>query len=210
VVGSLLERRCLPVVLGGGHETAYGQYLGYVAARRPTGIINFDAHLDIRPLDGGSGTSGTPFRQAMQHSSQPLDPGRYVCLGAQPFSVSRDHCRYLVEKGGTIRWAADISGRLVEVFQEMLSRLAGANSTIFVSFDADAVHCADVPGVSAPNAEGLRGSELTACARFAGRAAAVSSIEIAEINPSLDRDNQSVRWAALVVWNFLAGLAQRP
>jgi formiminoglutamase len=210
VVATLIERRAVPVVLGGGHETAYGQYLGYVAARRPAGIINFDAHLDIRPLGSGPGTSGTPFRQAMEHPNQPLDPRRYVCLGAQPFSVSRDHCRYLIEKGGTVRWAAEISGRLVEVFQETLSNLAGANCTIFVSFDADAVHCADVPGVSAPNPEGLRGSELTACARIAGRASAVSSVEIAEINPSLDRANQSARWASLVIWNVLAGLAQRP
>ncbi len=209
VVATLLERRAVPVVLGGGHETAYGQYLGYVAARRPAGIINFDAHLDIRPKEGGVGTSGTPFRQAIEHPTQPLDARRYVCLGAQPFSVSRDHCRWLIEKGGIIRWAADISGRLVEVFQDTLSHLAGTNATIFVSFDADAVHCADVPGVSAPNPDGLRGAELTACARFAGRASAVSSIEIAEINPGVDRDNQSSRWASLVIWNFLAGLAQR-
>jgi arginase family enzyme len=37
----------------------------------------------------------------------------------------------------------------------------------------------------------------------------VSSFEIVEINPSLDPDGQSARWAALVVWNFLSGLPRR-
>src|ERR687884_322191 len=49
-------------VLVGGHETAYGHYLGYVRAGRPVGIINLDAHLDLRPVEGGRGNSGTPFR----------------------------------------------------------------------------------------------------------------------------------------------------
>src|SRR5438270_3108747 len=53
VVADLLTRGVFPVVLGGGHETAYGVFLGYVKAHRAVGIINIDAHLDVRPpLDG--------------------------------------------------------------------------------------------------------------------------------------------------------------
>jgi arginase family enzyme len=39
--------------------------------------------------------------------------------------------------------------------------------------------------------------------------AGVSSFELVEISPPLDRDGQSARWAALTVWQFLAGLASR-
>src|SRR5262245_55914011 len=46
VVASLLRQGAVPVVLGGGHETALGHYLGYVGAEVPVGIINIDAHLD--------------------------------------------------------------------------------------------------------------------------------------------------------------------
>jgi formiminoglutamase len=115
----------------------------------------------------------------------------------------------LTERGGTIHWAADAAGRLGGILRDALNRLAAEGCTVFLSLDADAVHAADVPGVSAPNPQGLLGSELPACARFAGRSAHVSSFELAEINPTLDRDNQSTRWAALAVWSFMAGLAQR-
>src|SRR5262249_12850813 len=83
-VAAVLERGAVPVVLGGGHETAYGHYLGYVKARRAVGVINLDAHLDVRPLINGKGHSGSPFRQALEHPSDPLPGPRYVCLGVQP------------------------------------------------------------------------------------------------------------------------------
>ena len=92
-------------MLGGGHETAYGIYLGYVAAGLPVGIVNIDAHLDVRPLIDGKGHSGSPFRQAMEHPTQPLPGNRYVCLGAQPHAVSRDHWAYVHERGGLVRWS---------------------------------------------------------------------------------------------------------
>ncbi|MCP1365100.1 arginase family protein, partial [Halomonas sp. BBD48] len=63
----LLDEGHLPIVLGGGHEMAYASWSGlaqHLAARGETapriGIINFDAHLDLRdPAHVRS--SGTPF-----------------------------------------------------------------------------------------------------------------------------------------------------
>jgi arginase family enzyme len=132
-----------------------------------------------------------------------------VCFGAQPQSVSREHYRYLTEGGGTVLWAADVMKQCVSVFQGQLDRLANQGCTIFASFDADAADCADVPGVSAPNAAGLAAIELAECAHLAGACVAVSSFEIAEINPLADRDAQSARWGALMVWQFMAGLSHR-
>src|SRR5262249_7250423 len=37
IVGAILGRGAIPIVLGGGHETAYGHYLGYVACGRQVG-----------------------------------------------------------------------------------------------------------------------------------------------------------------------------
>ena len=56
---------------------------------------------------------------------------------------------------------------------------------------------------------GLPGEALLTCARLAGSCQEVSSFDLVEINPRLDRDDQSARWGALVIWNFLLGLATR-
>jgi formiminoglutamase len=209
-VGAMLASGAVPVVLGGGHETAFGHYGGYVRAGKPAGIINLDAHLDLRPVEGGRGHSGTPFRQALEHLTRPLPGPHYVCLGAQPQSVSRDHLLHARRQGCVVRWHDEVRADLGHAFAEQRDRLAAAGCQLYVSLDADVVRAADVPGVSAPNVAGLPGDAVLACVRLAGRSPQVSSFDLVEINPRHDQDGRSARWAALALWHFLAGLAARP
>lgn len=207
VVGGILQGRAVPVVLGGGHETAYGHFLGYVSAGLSPGIINIDAHLDVRPCPDGRGHSGSPFRQAIEHPSHPLPGRHYVCLGAQPSSVSREHLSYAQKRSCVVRWAGGLKS---DTFARECEQLAAAGCRVYVSLDADAVAGESVPGVSAPNASGLPASLVSAWARQAGRSPHVSSFDLVEINPRFDPQGQSARWAALALWQFLAGLAERP
>jgi formiminoglutamase len=128
-----------------------------------------------------------------------------VCLGAQSHSVSGAHLAYAVAHGCRVRWCRSVAGSLCKAFAEEEERLRDANTSVWLSIDADAVRMTDVPGVSAPNPLGLTGEEVVRLARLAGESTAVSSLDIVEINPRYDRDGQSARWAALVVWNFLMG-----
>jgi formiminoglutamase len=201
VVAELLLRGAIPIVLGGGHETAYGVYLGHLRAHRLAAILNLDAHLDVRPTLGGLGHSGSPFRQALEHPTQPL-PGRwYSCQGVLPSSASRAHVEYVFGRRGTIRW--NRSGQCAFALEFL-------DQEVHLSIDADVVRAADVPGVSAPNPTGVPGADVI---RFAGESAAnprVSGVELVEINPRFDLDGRSARWGAQVAWNFLCGLARRP
>jgi formiminoglutamase len=210
VVAALLNAGAVPIVLGGGHETAFGHYLGYVRAGRPAAILNLDAHLDVRPFPPDQGHSGSPFRQALTHPTHPLLPDRYACLGAQPFAVARDHLNFVREGGGRVYWAPELAGCLERVFRAELSRGRQSQCSLYVTLDADVVRAADVPGVSAPNPLGLPAAEVAACARLAGAAPGVASFDVVEVAPPLDLDGRSARWAALAVWHFLAGLARRP
>lgn len=209
VIAAILTADAVPIVLGGGHETAYGHYLGYVRAGRPVAIVNIDAHLDVRPLLAGRGHSGSPFRQALEHPTQPLPGDRYAVLGAQPQSVSREHQLYVQNKGGVIRWAEQTRDCLESTFRSECQRLTLTTDSVYLTLDSDVIRQADVPGVSAPNPLGLPGGEVRACAAAAGSNRRVSSFDLVEINPSFDRDGQSARWAAAVVWHFLSGLSRR-
>jgi formiminoglutamase len=209
VVAEVLRRGGVPIILGGGHETAYGHYLGYVSAQRRIGIVNLDAHLDIRPLADGKGHSGSPFRQALEHPVQPLEGKHYVCLGAQLYATSRDQFLYAQQRGCVVRWREEVSPGLDQHFRRELDRLANEGFPVYLSIDADVVRAADVPGVSALNPAGIPGDQVARCARLAGQCTAVSSLDLVEINPLLDRDGQSARWAALVLWHFLMGVGSR-
>jgi arginase family enzyme len=103
-----------------------------------------------------------------------------------------------------------VEGCLHLVFAQQSERWEAKGCPVHVSLDADVVRAADVPGVSAPAPLGLCGVEVAAWARRAGQNPSVSSFELVEINPAFDVDGRSARWAAVVVWRFLAGLASRP
>jgi formiminoglutamase len=208
VVGGILHAGAIPVVLGGGHEAAFGHYLGYVKANLPVAIINLDAHLDVRPCIDGLGHSGSPFRQAIEHSTRPLPGTLYRCVGANPFSVSRDHLEFLERHGALITWANSIP-HLDQSLQAALAALKCHNCAIYLSIDADVVAAAEVPGVSAPNPGGVSGISVAKCAFEAGKDATIRSFDLVEVNPAHDIDGRSARWAALVLWQFFLGLAKR-
>ena len=58
-----LETGVFVIVIGGGHETSYGHFQGYVRAGKEVEILNWDAHPDVRELKQNQGHSGSPFRQ---------------------------------------------------------------------------------------------------------------------------------------------------
>lgn len=66
-----LSAGSLVIGLGGGHEIAWASYLGlsqfleYTGSDEAVGVINFDAHFDLRGDPRAS--SGTPFRQILEH-----------------------------------------------------------------------------------------------------------------------------------------------
>jgi formiminoglutamase len=207
VVAGVLDAGAIPIVLGGGHETAYGHYLGYVGAKIECAILNIDAHLDVRSYAGG-GHSGSPFRQAMEHAAWPLKAGRYAVIGAQRQSVAAAHARFVVERHGRVHWLPRRQdGWPLDLLRAELERLAADCPNVLLTVDADAFRQSDVPGTSAPSPAGIKGRVWPEAAYLAGCTPCVRSIDVVEINPNFDRDGQSARWAALGIRQFLVGLA---
>jgi formiminoglutamase len=202
MLGSYLRDGIVPVILGGGHETAFAHFSGYVEAGLNTSILNLDAHTDVRALKDGRAHSGSPFRQAMEHESKRCE--KYLVAGLQPHSVARAHREYIARHNGRCLFKDEtnittISGLFHEHDSERL----------MVTFDMDAVDQAFAPGVSAPCANGLSPDLWLTAAYLAGRNEQVSSFDLSEVNPRQDRDNQTARLAALTIWHFLLGLSQR-
>ncbi len=69
------------LVLGGGHETAFGHGAGVLDAfpGEKVGIINLDVHLDLRFAECAS--SGTPFRQLALECDAQQRGFHYTCIG---------------------------------------------------------------------------------------------------------------------------------
>jgi formiminoglutamase len=199
-LASHVGRDTFLIVLGGGHETSYGHFLGYALGGKRVEILNWDAHADVREMPGGQAHSGSPFRQACEHPSGACR--RYSVAGLLPHAVARSHLEY-VERHGSALWRDEISLAAIDSLYERLEGPA------LVSFDLDAVSQAEAPGVSAPNPAGLPAALWLEAAYRAGRTSAVTSADVVELNPRFDRDGQTARLAALTVWWLLRGRAER-
>lgn len=201
-IEGFLQSGHFPIILGGGHEIAFGNYLGlcrHLHKNGPApsiGIINFDAHFDLR--QGHAPTSGTPFRQVAEHCWREDLPFLYFCLGISEVGNTAalfDRAealgvQYLKDEELTPWNLALAEGRLDEFLSEC--------SDLYLSIDLDVLPAATAPGVSAPAARGVSLETVEHLLRFiriqAG--AKLKLADIAECNPECDVDGRTTRVAA--------------
>ncbi|MBP2189615.1 formimidoylglutamase [Nocardia goodfellowii] len=198
-VCAALDAGHFPIVLGGGHEVAFGTYLGLArSARRTTetrlGILNLDAHFDLRADPVPS--SGTPFRQIAEREQAQGSAWQYSVIGiSQPSNTAalfdtarRLGVRYLLDDDcGT--------GTLASVLDFVDDFLASVDQ-VYLTIDLDVLPAAVAPGVSAPAAYGVPLETIQAITDRIADSGKLAVCDVAELNPSLDIDNRTARTAA--------------
>jgi len=215
-----------PFVIGGGNDQSYSnaralldvvddsgtaaramstgsQRPGDTTAGPPMiGVMNVDAHLDVRPLIKGRSHSGSPFRELLEDADFTRLRGKFVEFAAQPMQCSLEHADFVREKDGTVMWHTDDPSQpstSPAAFSEALASL-GANK--FVSFDVDSIRAADMPAVSCPSPIGLSAADaLQMCAK-AGACPAVRLMDVSEFNPQTVSRGDAYRSAKLVAFMF--------
>jgi formiminoglutamase len=201
-VARLLDAGHLPVVVGGGHEVAAGSFLGlaaWAARRSPArrlGVVNLDAHLDLR---AGRASSGTPFRQIAEACAARGWPFRYLCVGVDEASNTGALFDTAARLGA--RWRRDreaTPGRLDEARAELAAFVATVEA-VHLSVDLDALPAAVAPGVSAPAARGLALEVVEGLVDVVLGAGKLALFEVAELAPRFDVDGRTARVAARLV-----------
>jgi formiminoglutamase len=201
-VRALLDDGHLPIVLGGGHETAWGSFLGLAAARprERIGVLNLDAHFDLR--HDSRATSGTPFAQIAEHCEQAGQPFDYLCVGvAEPANTA---ALFATARRLGVRYWLDeaVSEATLPRLMAEISTFAAAVDALYLSIDLDVLPAAVMPAVSAPAARGLTLAHVEAVIATARASGKLALADVVELNPSHDRDGRGARTAARLVWRL--------
>ena len=206
-ISDLLNASSRLAVIGGGHEIAYGSYLGldqHLRATEQTGtvlVLNLDAHFDLRTSRPGS--SGTPFDQIFEHAAQQGRSVRYCCLGVSVLSNTPalfDRAREL-----DVAYLEDTQmqeSQLPQVRQFLAGQLQDV-SHLYLTIDMDVLPAWQAPGVSAPAAYGVSLAVIEAILAMARESGKLRLLDIAEINPEFDRDGLTAKTAARLIWRYL-------
>lgn len=206
-VCALLDAGHLPVVLGGGHEVAFGSWQGIAghlagcssqAAAPRIGIINFDAHFDLRdPAHARS--SGTPFTQIAEQCAARGWPFAYACLGVSRASNTRALFQRAAELDVLVREDREIrEGSLAAISAELQSFIASCDA-IYLSIDIDVLPACEAPGVSAPAARGVPLALLEPLLETVRDSGKLRLVDLAELNPEYDIDARTAKVAARLI-----------
>ncbi|HAT1883194.1 TPA: formimidoylglutamase [Legionella pneumophila] len=189
---------------GGGHEIAWAHYQGLSSLYPKLGIINFDAHFDLRPYKKGEfGNSGTPFSQIATYCEEKKMPFHYCCIGVQKFGNTPS----LFEKAKELNVSYLSAEDLYE--QSQAWQIAFLDDFILNLDHIYLTICLDVfaesyaPGVSAPQALGLSPWQIIPLLKYLIQSGKVVSLDIAELSPPLDSEQKTARLAALIIAELL-------
>lgn len=207
IVAQLVRRGIVPIVLGGGHDCAWPTVRAISSDGQPYGVINIDAHTDVRPLKDGRAHSGSPFRQMLDMPSSCLAPGGFVEFGIQSTGASAYHIASVRQAGMHVMMLDDIRRDGIHAAWQRAMSHAAASGRTYVSVDMDAFASAYAPGVSAPAADGFAPHEVRACLTHAAASGSLTALDIVEVNPRYDVDGRTAKLAAQLIADVIQGLA---
>lgn len=208
LVTSVLQNGLTPFLIGGGHEIAYGHYRGINAAVNPEksiGIINFDAHFDLREKGPAGFSSGTGFLQIANDCLQSGKTFNYFPVGIQKNGNTR--ALFLTaEKLGVAHIPAALFANKSqdEVLRKIEAFIASVDH-VYLTICMDVFSAAFAPGVSAPAFTGIHPDHFFfSCLDLLTKSGKLMSMDIAELNPVYDEADRTAKLTAAIAFQLLS------
>jgi arginase len=198
----------VPLVLGGDHSIAMGSLAGMASVHGRGGVLWVDAHGDLnRPDTSPSGNvHGMPLAAALGECGFELegfgappwiDPGRVAVVGVRQLDVGEK--RLIRERNLCVLTMEDIDRRgIASVMNEALMVVHGPGF-VHLSLDVDVCDPEIAPGVGTPVRGGLSYREAHLAMELLAETGMLTSVEVVEVNPTLDRVNATAELAVELV-----------
>lgn len=196
-VSHILSNKSTPIILGGGHETAFGHYMGirkHIGEKASLGIINIDAHFDLRSYEEQP-SSGTMFRQILEHDHS----SHYLVLGIQRFGNTQELFDKANELGVTYTLEENMTIDSMQDVALTIENFIKKHDYIMLTLCTDVLNAAFAPGVSAPSPFGLDPAIVRTIIRQVTSNEKTLSFDISEVNPDADENNRTVKLGAYLV-----------
>ncbi len=198
--------------LGGGHDYGYPDGAAFLEAastqERPL-ILNFDAHMDVRPLDRGL-SSGTPFFRLLETGIE-FD---FAEIGIQRLCNSVDHVEWAQRRNVRILYFDDLLAQgtrpLADQVRDALGDWLRPNRPCFLSLDIDGFSSSYAPGCSQSWPLGFTPHQFFPLLDLLLRTLHVQCLGLYEVSPRLDLDDRTSKLAAQIIHSYLFHPAHQP
>jgi arginase len=213
LVAEAARRDAVPLVLGGDHSIALGSLAGMTSVRGPGGVIWLDAHGDLNTpstspsgnvhgmvLAAALGLGGDEFARAGWRLPA-VEAGRLALVGVR--SLDEGERELLGRLDAKVFTMSEVDRIGIEpCMREALAHAAGA-AFLHVSLDMDAIDPDYAPGVGTPVRGGLSYREAHLAMEVIAESGLADSFDVVEVNPILDRENETGKLAVELVASAL-------
>ncbi|HAL53464.1 formimidoylglutamase [Sphingobacterium siyangense] len=202
VVEELVKENILPIIIGGGQDLTYAQYLGYQNLERKIELAIIDARFDLdeENAENVSLNSRSYVNHIILH--QPDYLFNLNAIAYQTYLVSKESINMYDKLFFNATRVGMIAGKMDQ--SEPLIRAAD-----LISFDIGAIRASEAPGNANAMPNGLFGDEACQLARYAGMSDKCSSIGFYEFNPTFDPMEQTAMLVSQMIWCFIDGYYNR-
>ena len=213
-VSEIVAEGTFPLVLGGDHSISIGTVAGLAEHYEDLGVIWFDAHSDLNSEDtspsgnihgmslGISLGRGIPLLTGLRGISPKIKPEHVAIVGAR--SLDKGEKAYIRSLGIACYTMHDIDRLgIARVMEKVIQQMGRTTDGVHVSFDIDSLDPREAPGTGTPVRGGLSYREAHLALELLYQSDLVTSAEFVEVNPSLDRHDQTAKLAVELIGSLL-------
>ena len=191
-VGELIKLNIIPVIIGGGQDLTYAQYLAYESLEQKVDLVVVDSKFDLDEEDqeGLAAKSDTYLNKILLH--QPNYLFNFSNVGYQTYFVNQDSLKVMSKLYFDAHRLGEFSNDIT--LTEPIIRNAN-----MISFDIGAIRSSDAVANANAGPNGFYGEQACRITRYAGMSDKLTSIGFYEFNPAFDQNGQT----ALLLTNGL-------
>jgi arginase len=210
IISHVMKRQRFPLILGGDHSMAIGTIAGLAKQHQHLGLIWCDAHGDLNthettpsgnihgmPLAVSLGI-GSPHLVNLGGFAPKVRPENTVMIGVRELDAGEQ--ALIAEIGLNVFTMHDIDRLgMANVMDEAIAIVSKDTDGVHLSLDMDVLDPFYVPGVGTPVPGGITCREGHLALEMLAEKRVITSAEVVEINPILDRENQTAKVAVALM-----------
>ncbi|MBS7566097.1 formimidoylglutamase [Mucilaginibacter sp. Bleaf8] len=204
VLSDFVKKNIVAVILGGGQDLTYPQYLAYEDTEQKVDLVVIDSHFDLDESaemeETDATTSNSYLNKIFLHEPNYLF--NFSNLGYQTYFVSQESLRVMDTLFFDVHRLGELTGQMGVT--EPIIRNAD-----MISFDIGAIRSSDAAANANATPNGFYGEEACQMCRYAGFNDKLTSIGFYEFNPAYDSNGQTATLLAEMIWYFIDGFYNR-
>ena len=197
-VAAIIKQGGIAVILGGGQDLTYANYLAYEKLEQVVNLVCVDSRFDLGDVDDELNADRF-LQKIILH--QPNILFNFSNLAYQSHHVLPKEVELMKKLYFDIYRLGEVQQKIEDV--EPVVRNADS-----VSIDMSSIRSSDFPSNHRSEPNGLYGQEACAIARYAGLSDKLSSFGLYDA-ASAANDLRSAKLVAQLAWYFLSGVSNR-